>query len=196
VHPVPRKYVLMIASVLLIAGTTACSSTKVNQGFDPAVDFATFKTFAFSDRSLIENDAVRGGIEAMVNDQLVAAGLRPVERSPDLLVAVHGALDEHTRFDVYDWGYAPVNGWSAWYGYGWGGYYGATLSLRNISVGTILVDLVDADRQLLVWRGTAEAKMSESKRGATHVRNIESMVKKIFAGFPPPFVPPEAAQTP
>jgi hypothetical protein len=99
------------------------------------------------------------------------------------------------RFDVYDWGYAPVNGWSAWYGYGWGGYYGASLAVRNIKVGTLLVDIVDANRQLLVWRGRAEGKMADSKRGTTHVRNIEAMVQKMFAGFPPPPTPPAAGAT-
>ena len=71
------------------------------------------------------------------------------------------------------------------FGYGWGmagGPTSTTMNIHEISVGTLLVDLVDAKSKQLVWRGIASGAV-----GVTiSQEDMDDVAKRVFAGFPPP----------
>ena len=67
------------------------------------------------------------------------------------------------------------------------GYYGAfgSVSARNYEDGTLVIDLMDAASEHLVWRGTAEAALSENPAPEEVEKAIRTAVDKIFSGYPP-----------
>ena len=51
--------------------------------------------------------------------------------------------------------------------------------------GTLVIDLVDRRTKKLVWRGTAQAALSETPSKAEREATIDEAVKKMFEKFPP-----------
>ena len=84
----------------------------------------------------------------------------------------------------------PTAGPTVAYGRGrygtWGGYgigYGTTSEIVQRTEGTLRIDIIDRERNELLWEGAATARITEAmqeNRGAA----INSAVNSIFAQFP------------
>jgi hypothetical protein len=79
-------------------------------------------------------------------------------------------------------------------GWGSGGFADGTTSLRQVSAGTLVVDLYDGPTGKLVWRGTvaeaepSDAALSKEKREGYNTfdpANTDKMVATLFANYPP-----------
>ena len=123
-----------------------------------------------------EDDAARAAIVA----QLAAKGLKQVDSGGDLWVAAHPRLSRETQVNTYN------TGWG--YGYGWYGYGGmATTTVTQIPVGTLLIDLVDAKKKELVWRGVASDTLNTdpNRTAEDREKKLRAVASEMFAGYPP-----------
>ena len=96
------------------------------------------------------------------------------------------ALDETARLSKE----TQINTYNTGWGYGWGWGYGAgmgmtTSTVSEIPVGTLIIDLVDASKKQLAWRGTASKTLEPSASPETKDKNIHAAVQKMFANYPP-----------
>ena len=62
-----------------------------------------------------------------------------------------------------------------------------TAVVSQIPVGTIIVDLVDAKKKELVWRGVASDTLNTdpSRSNEDREKKLRSVAAEMFAGYPP-----------
>jgi hypothetical protein len=147
--------------------------------FDKSADFAKFKTYALKDGTKVGDPLVDRRIAAAIQTQLAAKGLTVNDAKPDMVVVYHVALDKKQDITAYSTGYGR-------YGYRWGGGWGTTdVRVNEILVGTLVIDLSDATKQEVVWRGMGVKEVDPQAKAEKRDKNINEAVAKIFRNFPP-----------
>ena len=176
-----RRVFLVFVS-LAIAGAAA-HAQKITVEYDKAVDFSRFKTYAI-DPAGQENSPrpmLRIAIQAAVQDDLGKRRLTKVDSSPDLFVQMYGAVDTdytaHYHDPIYGGAIPPMNaGITLWHN------LPGTVTTVVIPKGTLVIDLIDAKKKELVWRGIAKQKLSDKKEKL--VDQVNTAVEKMFAQYP------------
>ena len=87
------------------------------------------------------------------------------------------------------WGYPRFGFYPAFgvaYHTGGGRGYRAGGALGGLGIGTLVVDVSDAETGDLVWRGSAEGALQEAPGTDQLTDYIDDVVAKIMKGFPPP----------
>ena len=172
-----RTIWLSLAVAASLAALAACSTLRTTADWDPARDFSKYATFAFKAVRPEPDEIVSERVKRSIESALVAKGLRRDDTSPDLKVVTHYRLRRDKQFVTYN------SGWG--YGWGWRGGGGVTTTqVRNIPVGMLIVDLVDAKEKELVWRGTA-ADTVKDDTPAEKEQELREAMTKMFEGFPP-----------
>ncbi len=171
--------IALAASGLAIACAT--STLKVSVGWDQHADFAKYKTWAWKTDGSIGDPVWAKRCQDVLSDQLASDSLAQVklDQNPDLWAVVHARLSSKTVVVPFspDWGYA------------WGGWAPLDTYETEIPVGTMIVDLVDVRKKEVVWRGRANDVVSTDKSNEEREQKLISVLKEMFAGFPPG-VPP------
>ena len=160
------------AFLLLACLPGAALAQKITMEFDQGADFSKFHTFFITPGQLnsknpaLNNDIIRKKIQDDVRQQLLAKGLMEVTSGPrDLNVRFSMGSARRQEVDVY-----PA---------GWWGYRRV---VRGYTEGTLVLDLRDPTKQVLIWRAIAV----ENKSDAAHVEGkLDDMVKKSFEQYPP-----------
>jgi hypothetical protein len=158
------------------AAVFACSTLSTNADYDPSTDFSRYKTWDLKDDGSINNPLLAKRIETAVGGELAKKGMTRNTSNPDLWVAVHGRLSKQTQIHTYD------SGWG--YGWRWGGGM-TTSTVSEVPVGTLIVDLVDANRKELVWRGTASDTLDPEASPEKKEKNLQEAMAKLLEKFPP-----------
>ena len=175
-----------LAPLLVLLLIAAPVSAKVKVEFDPTVDFDSYRTFAWlktPTTSLWEDypDIHRQIVKTM--DYLLITGeLTEADDEPDLYWTYHARTNSELRLDTNQLGYAYGAGWI--WNPGWGGNPGAvpmTGHLRTFKQGTLVVDLIDARSNELIWRGSAEGKLPYDREVLK--RKIDTMLRKMARMF-------------
>jgi hypothetical protein len=167
--------------LVLAAATAACSTLQISSDWDHTVDFSKYKTFALREGTKVSDSLVEQRIERGIASTLQAKGLKEVSDSPDLLVYSHVRVSNQKQINYNTYGYG---GWYGWGGWGPGGWSTTTATVTNVPVGTLIVDLVDASRKALVWRGTATDTISSNPNDRSQEK-VDAALAKLFATFPP-----------
>lgn len=172
-----------LLGVIAIGLLTGCSTMSVNTDYSVDADFSQFKTFQYqnTDGNLeARSPLAHQRIVAAVRQQMTASGLTAVDGDPDVFVTYHGATDEQLQFSTM---YTGVSGWG---GPGWPRGMGITTSTTRattITEGTLVIDVWDAEKNALVWRGVAQSTLSANPDRNTS--KINRAVERAFRDFPP-----------
>lgn len=171
------KWLPFVAMVCLALPAAAAS---VNVDYDKSADFSKYKTYARKAMTPAPSSLVQGRIDDALDRELSARGWRKVESGADVHVITHASVGKKTRITSDQFGgYGGFRG-----GRGWGGGWGSThVNVNEIEVGTLLVDMVDAKSNQLVWRGIATATVSQKAEKSE--KKINKACKKLFKNFPP-----------
>ena len=78
------------------------------------------------------------------------------------------------------WGYACS--YRIGYGYGWLPLYGA--QGRHLA-GTLVVDILDGETHELLWRGSAEGALIDTRRSDQSQEEIDRIVREVLKAYPP-----------
>ena len=95
------------------------------------------------------------------------------------------AFDKQKDISTYSSGYG--GGYGA-YGWGWGGGWAGgttTTQVRDILIGTLVIDLADAKKGELAWRGMGVKEVDTKAKPEKRDKSINNAVKKIFKNYPP-----------
>jgi len=159
-------------SLLLLALAACATGPTVTTNADPAADFSRYTTYAWREGAAALDPVVSGKVQAAVDEQLAAKGLRKVNRSgsPDLLVFASASRDQERVVQPDQWGYdlGPV------------GVGSERVEVLLIPVGTLLVDVVDAGTNRLVWRG----EVTKALNGPVSDRQLRSVTRRLFRDYP------------
>ena len=139
------------------------------------VDFSQFKTFAWKPGTPAPDPETEKLIRESVQKQLLAKGLTRVEGEADILVSTHAREGSEMREDV-----DILNRPQPWVDNaersGVSGEY-----LREVEVGTLVVDILDGNSGLNIWRGIATRVLSDRSKGAQ--KRIDKATRKMFESF-------------
>ncbi|HEY5757553.1 MAG TPA: DUF4136 domain-containing protein [Steroidobacter sp.] len=176
-----------LTTALFAAGCATTSGPKTRIDYDKAADFSVYRTYGFPK----ETGTDRGGYSTLVtsylksamSSQMEARGYKYSEDHPDLLVNFY--MNTRERTEIRPDARASV-------GYG---YYGYRYGLYNAwpmydedrtvtyKVGTLNLDIVDAEKKQLVWEGVAEGRVSEDELQNPKVA-INGVVTELMRQYP------------
>jgi hypothetical protein len=169
---------------LLFALVACASSVKVQTEYNTAANFKGYRTYAWipkppgpEEAAAARDPRIREAVIHGIDSSLTSKGMvrTDIDKSPDLLVAVHGWAVNRIDVQTYGYAYGPVPY----------GYY-PTLATTAVDVhqyrdGTLIIDLIDGSSRQLVWRGTATDTFDPGAEASTVSKAIAETLKQ----YPP-----------
>ena len=174
---------LVTAGLIALLVPAAALAQKVSYDYDKSANFAGFKTYAHKDGTKVGQPLIDERIVAAIDAQMAAKGFTKSETSPDFFVVYHVAFDKQKDISTFSSGYGGGYGP---YGWGWGGGMStSTTQVRDIVVGTLVLDIADAKKGQLAWRGMAVKEVKTQASPEKRDKSINDTMKKIFKNYPP-----------
>jgi len=163
---------ILVGSLFLLCAGSAFAQ-KVNTDWDHEANFSNYKTYAWLESKHPASDLNNKRVIENIDKQMAAKGFTKATDNPDVFVVYNAGIKEQVSVQGYDYGYGR---------YRWGG--GMTTYNQVVELqGTLVIDLVDAHKKELVWRGTATDTLSDKPEKNT--QKIEKATAKIFKKYPP-----------
>jgi hypothetical protein len=168
-----HKIFASIGIVLLAA--TASFAQQVKTDYDRSTDFSQYKTYSW-EKVQTQDQLWVDRIKEAVNAALTAKGWTQAPSGGNVsIVAIEMTRTQQT-LDTFYTGFG--GGWR------WGGgFRDATTTVDTYKVGTLVVDLFDANSKKLVWRGSSSDTLSD--KSDKNIKNLDKGVQKMFNHFPP-----------
>jgi len=169
-----QRTIFASAGIALLFGP-GLFAQQVKTDYDRGTDFSHYKTYSW-EKVQTSDPLWVGRIKEAVNSALAAKGLTPVESGGDVaIVAIEMTKNQQSLNTFY-------NGFGG--GWRWGGGFGdATTTVDNYKVGTLVVDLFDANTKQVIWRGSSSDTLSD--KSDKNIKNLDKGVQKMFDHFPP-----------
>ena len=184
-------FVLLLISVVLILNSCT-SSLNVVADYNGDLDFSRYTTYNFlrpNPDSLKKHKAINPTIinqlnqrrlEAAIDEEMYLRGYS-LSETPDILISYYVKIEDKTETTATtynDYG-APYYGGYGYYGY-YGGYGHAytDVSTYDYKYGTLIIDLVDAKANELMWYGAASKALEDVSRNPE--ATINYIVTKMF----------------
>jgi hypothetical protein len=170
-------------ALLAVALPSLAVAQKTTYDFDKGAEFTSFKTYSIQKGTPAGQELIDNRILAAIELQLAAKGFKKSDTAPDVFVVYHVAMDKEK--DISSFSSGPMYGG---YGYGWGGGWGTTTTdvrVREILIGTLAIDLVDAKKKAMAWRGLGTKEINVNAKPEKRDENIGKAVEKIFKNYPP-----------
>jgi len=176
----------LVTLVLASALTPALAmAQKVSYDFDKTANFAALKTYALRDGTKVGQPLIDNRIVEAIDAEMAAKGFTKTEANPDAFVVYHIAFDKEKDISTFSSGYGGGYGAYGWgYGGGWGGGSTST-QVRDILMGTLVIDMADAKAGQLAWRGMGVKEVDTQAKPEKRDKSIANAVKKIFKNYPP-----------
>jgi hypothetical protein len=171
-------FALMLVPALALA-------QKTTYDFDKSANFASFKTYAIKEGTPVGQKLIDDRIAAAIDEAMKAKGFTKSDANPDVVVVYHVAFDKQKDISTFSSGYGGGYGP---YGYGWGGGWGGgttSTQVRDILVGTLVIDMADAAHKQIVWRGMGVKEVDTTAKPEKRDKSITNAVNKIFKNYPP-----------
>jgi hypothetical protein len=173
------------ALVVAVLASAGCSSITVNHDYDHDADFDSYQSYDWVQGPTVavgdaraarqQNTLLDQRIRKAVEAQLDQKGLKQDASAPQLLLIYHTGIED--QVSVTDWGYTYGS-----YYWGWGG---RSIDVYQYQEGTLIVDLIDANTEMLVWRGWATKTLEDNPSPEKIDYTINTVVERIFSEYPP-----------
>jgi hypothetical protein len=174
-----------VAPLLLLLLAACATGPQVSSTESANAEFHRYRSFAFYEPLAME----RGGYatpaseraRAVARREMEARGYRYDPEAPDLWLNINAYLVERTNVSSM-----PTIDWAYYYSYRHG-YVAVPFHTERTLVseyreGTMNVDLVDVQRNRLVWEGVATGRAPRSQ--ADRLARIDETMALIFRQFP------------
>ncbi len=172
------KSYFILALTALTLGLTSCSPFQVRSDYAQTANFNDYKTYKLRVDDLKLNDLDKDRVLNELSKQLQSKGLT-VGENPDVIVNVKASHKKVTDIQTT----RPYGGFYGWGGpWGWGAGYGRTWT-DVYNNGSILVDMIDARSQKLVWQGIGSGISVDSPKRKQ--KQIPEIITEIMANYPP-----------
>lgn len=175
-----------IAVILMLAACAGGPQVRVDA--DPAVELTSYRTFGFFEPLATDQAGYSTLLTARLKDvtrrEMEARGYVFEASAPQLRINFNVNVVEKTELrssPSMSVGYGYYDYRSGLYG-AWMGYP-YDLETTNYRQGTLIIDLVDADRRALVWQGVAEGRISR-KAMDDPAAVVNVAVSQIMARLP------------
>ena len=172
-----RISTLAIAAGLALLGTVALAKT-VTYDYDVTTDFSRYKTYAWTGGTKLTDELNHARVVRAVDAQLASRGLTRVEPGarPDVHVAYHASFETNVEIRGFSHGWGP---------FGMGGDRAGSARIEPVLVGTLVVDIIDARTDAVVWRAMASSDISPATAPQKRDQKIARATEKMFRNYPP-----------
>ena len=189
-----RFWIFPLIALLTLAG---CSNYRVVSDYDRSIPFEHYKTYRWSsegsagisDDILARNPFVYKHIKSAVDRELAAKGfVLKASRPVDFTVSPHARVRERVVVTP------PVGfAYSSGYYHRWGRRGYTTFwydpypypAVSYYEEGTLIIDIIDAKSDEIAWTGIARGILKDYDSSIQLNRQIDEVVTKIMAQFPP-----------
>ncbi len=170
-----KHFFILVLAVVAIS----CGSTRVDYDYDEQIDFSQYQTYNFMpemDSGLSQLDLKR---LMDATDAVMQAKGFTKSQTPDVLINIIAEEYEDVQRNSVGVG---IGGGS----YGGGVSVGAGIPLGgNKNHQTITLDVVDAQKDILVWQAVSDSNIKVSANPQERVTHYTKIAQKIFEKFPP-----------
>lgn len=177
------KLRMIIGTSLLCAMAGCATGPNVRTSVDAKVDFGAFRTYGFVDQPGTDH----GDYETLVTRALKATVAAEMDRrgyhyaaNPDLLINFLGHSDEKQELDGFALGAGFRRGFGGYYG---GAGYGCYREVRDVTQGTLNIDVIDRAHKLTVWEGTLVRELSSEEKKDL-VKSLPVLAAGVFSAYP------------
>lgn len=178
----------LVCCLLFVA---ACSTSGINitSDYRESVNYAALQSYAWYRGDDI---ARKRKLDPLTKEKIVASIDQVLEEKgfvigekPDFLV--NFSVTAKTVYDIGSYytysGYTPGFNWTR-NGYGLSSA-GKIMTMEAIREGTLVVDILDADKQTIIWRGIATKRLPKRLLGKKERESlIDSAIKQVLDNFP------------
>jgi hypothetical protein len=178
------KRILVTAAIAALVTPALVLAQKTSYDYEKSANFAAFKTYALKDGTKVGQDLIDNRIVAAIEAELAAKGLTKNDADPDVFVVYHIAFDKQKDISTFSSGYG---GYGA-YGWGWGGGWAGgttTTQVRDILMGTLVIDIADARKGQIAWRGMGVKEVDTQAKPEKRDKSIGKAIQKIMKNYPP-----------
>ncbi len=186
------KRSLLLLSALLVA----CTGIPVSTDYEPDRDYSGLKTYAWKEpmkkliiNPSVDNDLMSDRIHRSVSARLTALGFTEAsgDEGADFFITYNISSEDRISVNSYYGYYGYHSCWNCYgYGYGYGGYGGGRdISVRQYTVGALMIDVIDPASERLIWRGVGEKRIPKFKTPQERDLYIAEIVQAILDHFPP-----------
>jgi hypothetical protein len=126
-------------------------------------------------------------VRRAVETQLIARGYPKVEAEvSDFRVAFFIVVEDKTSVTTINnyYGYGGRYPYGGGWGYGPGGASSQTV-VDQYQEGSLILDVVRSDGNVLVWRGSATTRLSKKTNPEKADKTVNEAVSELLAAFPP-----------
>jgi hypothetical protein len=189
-----RKFAFFVALAAAITTAGVQAGLKVNVEFDKTYDFTKVRAFAWhpdgaGEVKMLElhggnPEEIRARWEPTVKDaveqELAKRGLVPATTgAPDLFVHYYFLVGPGSESQYRGQFIGAVPPW------GLPDFAMTTTSFKLFEQGTLVLDLIDAPKRSIVWRGIAEAEVNRQRTPAERDKRIREAASDLLKKFPP-----------
>lgn len=174
---------LTVAAIAALT-ITGCATMNVSSHVERGLDVGQYRTYGWGpadalptgDARLDKDPFFQDHVQGEVEKALAARGFAGSDAgTPDLLIHYHANISERIDIDRIDSarGYCYSDGCSP--------------PVVEYEAGTLVIDVVDARTNRLIWRGWARNSVKVMLNNQdTMARQINEAVTRMFTGFPRP----------
>jgi hypothetical protein len=184
------KTLAIAAAATMLAGIAFSQDVSFN--YDHNADFSSFKTYKLvpvKGGTEQMNDLNRRMVEEVVVARLAQKGLTKTDSDDaDLYAAYQVGITENQEFTTIDMG-GPMmigGGWGMGPGIGMMGGGIARTTSNIVLTGTLVLDLYERPKKLLIWRGTVSRTFDPTRRPHRQRRDVDRAVERMLRNYPPP----------
>ena len=167
----------LIAAILPLLTAVGCSTVTTSSDYDPEHDFAGLETYAWleSRPDTAVGDLAAGRVRTAVDEVLVGLGYRVVEAQADFLITFGVSRQDRVRVTEQDtYGRRRYGSWDS-----------RRVDVYEYQEGTLVLDVIDPETELLVWRGTATGVIVRDRTPEERMEKTREAVAAMLASFPP-----------
>jgi hypothetical protein len=179
-----------------MASAACAPSPKIGYDYDRGVNFGAYRTYDWlSDEQVqtgdrrADNSALDLRIRMAVQTQLLSKGYRKLyDEKPDFYVAYHIGLKDMAPTDSTQYFSRGMAGRPFSHSADTRSQSGekpASPEAPPSLTGSLLIDIIDAASEKIVWRGTAAGEVDPGLSSAERDERTRTIVHKILSHFPP-----------
>ena len=180
---------LFCIALLLLTASSALSQ-DIRYNFDNTADFSKFRAYKWVTlKSGAPLDEITDEqIKAALNAAFARKGLTKVDgdSATDLLIRYQTTEHINETFAEFDPGWSTGPGWyvAGWHVPGVGST--TTQETSGIYKGELAVDMYDAAKHELVWRGVASKTLDPKAKPQKRQKSLDKAIAELMKNYPPP----------
>ncbi|SMF40841.1 protein of unknown function [Alteromonadaceae bacterium Bs31] len=165
----------------------ACTSSRTKTDYRTDYDFSRLQSFAILpvDESIYKNPKVSqievDRVGALISRELQKRYKNVEKHQADFHIRYFIVVEERMKVDTYNASFGMYR-----YGYGYSyGLHSPQTSNSYYQQGSIIVDIIDAKTEDVIWRGSTEGRVKNSRTPQQREARVAGYLMELFSLFPP-----------